>query len=430
MNFPNQIALKGFLTCTIIYILLICQTAVGQKQFTHPTENLQRKKHKKTKNPLWKERAKKLKLSTAGLISDILWGKIPEEIIKEAGGKTRPKHLKWPVPGGRFGRGFGSGKGGRHKAIDIVAPIGTTVRAAGAGLVVWANWKNGFGKTIIIVHPGGWVTLYAHLSEYLVKPGMKVRARQKIARVGNTGISRGPHLHFMFYDNGILRDPAPLFHPSYPHPPHLPPMPFMGYTVKKGDTPERIAKKFNMEVETLLNANGMKRGQKLQKGWRIIIPKRIKARQLNKGYYIVKKGDTLSAIAVLYDVSYKELKKINNLEDENFLKPGMKILLPEGVYEGKAITIARQEQKKKLLYKKYKIKAGENLTLIAKKFKTNLNELIKVNKIKNPDKVTEGMEILVPKKRKKTSKKQTRKEAKPKEEEKTTSTKEQKQSLL
>jgi murein DD-endopeptidase MepM/ murein hydrolase activator NlpD len=356
------------------------------------------------KKAAWKQQADDLHLGKAGLISDILWGKIPADIQEAAGGKVRPPYFKWPVPGGRFGRGFGSGKGGKHKALDIVAPTGTPVLAATYGLVVWADAKKGYGNTIIILHPGGWVTLYAHLSKYFVKRGMKVKGRQKIGAVGSTGISRGPHLHFMFFDNGVLRDPAPLMHPSIPHPPHVPPMPFMGHTVKKGQTAAKIAELYGVDVDSLLDVNGMKDGEPFQAGWRIIIPKKIGQKKFEKGYYTVKKGDTLAAIAVLYDVSVKQLIALNDMKKDSILQLGMKIKLPEGVYDGKAMSSlgGGDDEALQQPLDDYVVKEGDSLFMIAKKFDTSIAKITAINAIKNPDYIKPGTKIQVPSKKKKT----------------------------
>jgi len=83
-----------------------------------------------------------------------------------------------------------------HTGIDIAAPIGTRVKAAKDGRVVFAGWNGGYGKMIIIRHQFGYSTVYGHLSRISVRRGQYVRAGQVIGRVGSTGMSTGPHLHF------------------------------------------------------------------------------------------------------------------------------------------------------------------------------------------------------------------------------------------
>lgn len=90
-----------------------------------------------------------------------------------------------------------------HDGIDIAAEIGTPVVATAYGKVVFAGTLNGFGNTIIIYHEevGQTYTLYGHLSSISVKKGQVVYAGQVIGKVGNTGRSTGPHLHFSIYTN-------------------------------------------------------------------------------------------------------------------------------------------------------------------------------------------------------------------------------------
>lgn len=84
-----------------------------------------------------------------------------------------------------------------HSGMDFTAPIGTEVYATGDGVIVGVDHsKRGYGNTIIIDHGYGYKTLYAHLSEILVRPGKKVRRGEVIGLVGSTGMSLAPHLHY------------------------------------------------------------------------------------------------------------------------------------------------------------------------------------------------------------------------------------------
>ena len=102
-----------------------------------------------------------------------------------------------------------------HTGIDIKAKRGTPVVAAAAGRVKSARFsKSGYGNLVILEHGDGVATRYAHLSTFDVKAGDVVRAGQRIARVGSTGLSTGPHLHFEVVVNGEVIDPETVL--SFP----------------------------------------------------------------------------------------------------------------------------------------------------------------------------------------------------------------------
>ncbi len=83
-----------------------------------------------------------------------------------------------------------------HDGVDIKAPWGTPVRATAEGKVIFAGWRAGYGKTVIIRHAYGFRTLYAHLSRIKVRAGRWVKSGQVIGYVGSTGKSTGPHVHY------------------------------------------------------------------------------------------------------------------------------------------------------------------------------------------------------------------------------------------
>jgi murein DD-endopeptidase MepM/ murein hydrolase activator NlpD len=99
---------------------------------------------------------------------------------------------------------------GRHRGIDLNAPIGTAVFAALDGQVVMAGKHKQYGNFVVVEHGNGVVTLYAHHKLNLVREGDIVRRGQKIAEVGRTGNSTGPHLHFELKIDGLQRNPLPV----------------------------------------------------------------------------------------------------------------------------------------------------------------------------------------------------------------------------
>jgi murein DD-endopeptidase MepM/ murein hydrolase activator NlpD len=120
-----------------------------------------------------------------------------------AGGRLA---LRWPVKGVLYSR-FGMRQGQRHDGIDVAAPEGSPVAAAADGQVVYAGAQPGYGQVVILRHQGGLLTLYAHMSKVLVADGSRVKGGDAIARVGQSGRTTGPHLHFEVREGTRPRDP-------------------------------------------------------------------------------------------------------------------------------------------------------------------------------------------------------------------------------
>jgi murein DD-endopeptidase MepM/ murein hydrolase activator NlpD len=100
---------------------------------------------------------------------------------------------------------------GGHDGIDLAAPTGTPVRAVARGRVVKVRkWRHSYGKHVVLKHRGG-RSLSAHLSGIQVRKGQRIDRGQVIGRVGSTGNSTGPHLHFVLKSRGRTVDPARFF---------------------------------------------------------------------------------------------------------------------------------------------------------------------------------------------------------------------------
>lgn len=95
-----------------------------------------------------------------------------------------------------------------HEGVDFAAETGTVINAAASGKVIYADFHPAYGKSVEIDHGNGLVTRYAHGSELLVKEGDLVVRGQRISRVGSTGRSTGPHLHFEVRLNGVPQNPG------------------------------------------------------------------------------------------------------------------------------------------------------------------------------------------------------------------------------
>jgi lipoprotein NlpD len=126
-------------------------------------------------------------------------------------GKGPSAVLAWPLKGVLYGR-YGVRAGQRHDGIDIAAPEGAPVGAAADGTVLYAGEQPAYGAVVILKHEGGLVTLYAHNAKVLVREGERVRRGDPIARVGQTGRTTGPHLHFEVREGTRPRNPL-LFLP-------------------------------------------------------------------------------------------------------------------------------------------------------------------------------------------------------------------------
>ena len=98
----------------------------------------------------------------------------------------------------------------RHTGIDYSAPLGTPIFATAGGTVEFAGWRGGYGKLVIVRHSNGYKTYYGHCSRLLVKKGTYVKQGQIIAKVGQTGLATGPHVHYETRINGKPVDPASI----------------------------------------------------------------------------------------------------------------------------------------------------------------------------------------------------------------------------
>lgn len=96
-----------------------------------------------------------------------------------------------------------------HTGVDFGCPVGTTIHAAGDGVVIMAQRMSGYGNTIVVQHGGGMQTLYGHCSSIGVGQGQRISRGQVIGRTGNSGLSTGPHLHFEVRINGRPVNPVP-----------------------------------------------------------------------------------------------------------------------------------------------------------------------------------------------------------------------------
>ena len=119
-----------------------------------------------------------------------------------------------PLRGAGITSGFGwrrhpiSGGFKFHAGIDLAAPTGTPIVATAAGVVASADWYGGYGLCVTVDHQNGYVTLYGHMSQIAVSAGQQVQPGQPLGRVGSTGSSTGPHLHYELRRDGYAVNPG------------------------------------------------------------------------------------------------------------------------------------------------------------------------------------------------------------------------------
>ena len=181
------------------------------------------------------------------------------------------------------------------------------------------------------------------------------------------------------------------------------------YTVKPGDNPEKIAKKFGISVKTLLKVNNIKNPKRLRVGQKLYIPikekkrKKRRKRHLKKGeackyVYKVKSGDVLSVIAKKFHVSVKDLKRWNNLKG-NRIYVGQKLCIkPKRAHSKHYSRKHTRKHRYKRIITYYRVKRGDSLSKIAHKFGTTVRELVKLNRLKKPYRLYPGQKLKVPKK--------------------------------
>lgn len=218
-----------------------------------------------------------------------------------------------PTPSRVITSNFGARWGRQHKGLDIKVYIGDTIRAAFSGKVRMVKYEGkGYGKYVVIRHPNGLETIYAHMSKQLVRENQEVRAGDPIGLGGNTGRSTGSHLHFETRLCGVALNPALMFD-------------FRNqdvtsdfYTYRK-----RTYQRDQALATQMRGANGLygynpadvnssnvgKNGKK-------------QAAQRSSRYHKVKKGETLFAIARKHGTTVDAICKLNRIGQKVKLRPG------------------------------------------------------------------------------------------------------------
>ncbi|RHW41214.1 LysM peptidoglycan-binding domain-containing protein [Neobacillus notoginsengisoli] len=206
---------------------------------------------------------------------------------------TEPEWI-WPAEG-IISDTFGT-RGGRHKGIDIAGNQGAVVRAANEGKIEKSYYSSTYGNVILINHPNGYVSVYAHLDKRLADEGMIVSKGEQIGTMGNTGYSTGVHLHFELHNAEWTTDKKNAFNPSS----------LLG-TIGTGDS---------------IAFNGLKNrvAAEVDEGTGV----KMTGAAGDILIHTVKDGDTLWAISIKYNVSIGEIQKKNSIKGSK-IYPGQEL---------------------------------------------------------------------------------------------------------
>ena len=180
------------------------------------------------------------------------------------------------------------------------------------------------------------------------------------------------------------------------------------HIVKKGETLASIAKKYKVSLKEIIKANKLKKPYIIRPGQKLKIPvkkntskisNKTKTIQNCKIVHKVKKGETLIKIAKKYHVWVKDIRKLNHLRSDT-LRVGQLLCIKKGKPKRLSSTKKKEKIKTKTIVEKkiviHKVKRGESLALIARKYKTSVKEIIKANKLKKPYIIHPGQKLKVP----------------------------------
>lgn len=192
-----------------------------------------------------------------------------------------------------------------HYGIDLKLHTGDSVYAAFDGLVRISQYNSGYGHCVIIRHYNGLETVYGHLSERMVSPGDVVKAGDIIGLGGSTGHSTGPHLHFETRFKGEPIDPSKIIN----------------------FTSDTAAKFYTLKTDTLLVTNEMFNYK--AKAKTVNYTKGAASSRSNRvshtSYYTIRRGDSLSRIAINHNTTINRLCQLNRISRETKLQLGQKL---------------------------------------------------------------------------------------------------------
>lgn len=292
---------------------------------------------------------------------------ITDPILVQLCDKERGEKFTWPTPwSARPSSHFGPRRRRFHYGLDLALPTGEPIYAAFDGVVRISKRNKSYGHLVIIHHANGLETYYAHMSERHVSAGDQVKSGDIIGLCGNTGRSRGSHLHFEIRYMGNAINPENVIdcstHDLVADQLSLTSSSFRKvakggkggkggggegsggtwYRVRQGDTLEKIARRNGTTVKRLCQLNGIKQNKILHPGDKLKVSGsaasskgstakadsgKNKTKGSNASSYTVRKGDTLSKIASKNGISVKELCRLNGIQETSTLRIGQKLKL-------------------------------------------------------------------------------------------------------
>lgn len=223
---------------------------------------------------------------------------LPDSLVLQLYDEAKAEGWSAPLDTSIVNSHFGLRRWRYHNGIDLDLERGDLVRATFDGVVRISRYnRRGFGHYIVVRHANGLETLYAHLSERFVSPGMYVKAGQLIGTGGSTGRSTGPHLHFEVRYNGIPINPAELFD-------------FKNNTLK--------AQTFVWDTKSLKRT-----GRSSSYRTKAVVKKDASGSRV----YQVRSGDSLWTISRRHGVSISQLCALNGISRSTTLRIGQKLVL-------------------------------------------------------------------------------------------------------
>lgn len=215
----------------------------------------------------------------------------------------------FPLAKGHQTSPFGPRWGRLHAGLDLDLETGDPVSSAFEGLVRISQFSDSYGNVVVVRHPNGLETLYAHMSARMVVSGQYVQAGELLGLGGNTGHSFGAHLHFETRFLGNPFDPAYLIIPNK----------------KSLKSKEFHLTQKNLYTPTKAPAGQQTKTAKNNKESRETKTNNNSKKNSEKKYYTVKKGDSLSSIAAKNKTTVSKICKINGIKPSSKIKAGQKI---------------------------------------------------------------------------------------------------------